>query len=50
MAIGAVRSEQAEKDQPERSLDIECVFRELDANKDGRLDRRELEACSAHSR
>ena len=47
MAMGPPSTEQAEEDQPERTLDIECLFRELDANKDGRLDRRELEACSA---
>ena len=30
---------------PERPLDVEHLFQELDGNKDGRLDRRELEAC-----
>ena len=50
MAMGPLSTEQAEEDQPERTLDIECLFRELDANKDGRLDRRELEACSADPR
>ena len=30
---------------PERRLDVEHLFQELDGNKDGCLDRRELEVC-----
>ena len=50
MARGPPSTEEVEGDQRERTLDIDCLFRELDANKDGYLDRRELEACLASLR
>ena len=43
---------EGDSEDRERPLDIEHLFQELDANKDGRLDRRELEVdppCSGNA-